>query len=132
MEAEAAGKEGIERAMRQLELNPRNLHVISLVASTYAMLNHREEALVWADRLLELTPPDGLVIYYNLACMYASLGMNEKAIDCLELHGFQAIDADWIEHDGDLDPLREHPRFVTLMAKITAHAAASDLSDTRS
>ncbi|MCH7547914.1 MAG: protein kinase [Planctomycetes bacterium] len=132
VEAEAAGKEGIERAKRQLELNPRNLHVISLVAAGYAMLKQREEALVWADRLLELTPPDGLVIYYNLACMYASLGMNEKAIDCLELHGFQAIDADWIEHDGDLDPLREHPRFVTLMAKIKAHAAASDLSDTRS
>ena len=47
------------------------------------------------------------------------MGDIETAIDCLE----KAITSgmaqkDWIEHDSDLDPLRNHPRFLTLQQKL--------------
>jgi adenylate cyclase len=56
------------------------------------------------------------MLLYNLACMYARLGNNEEALKHLE----SAIDKgyghkDWIEHDSDLDPIRESARFKALL-----------------
>jgi len=31
---------------------------------------------------------------------------------------------DWFEHDGDLDPLRSHPRFAQLLARLDGHGPA--------
>jgi hypothetical protein len=49
------------------------------------------------------------------------LGKPDEAIDCLEKamslgHWYK----DWAEHDADLNPLRELPRFIALMAKADA------------
>ena len=43
-------------------------------------------------------------------------GDADKAVDCLERsveHGFG--NKEWIQHDPDLNPLREHPRFQALL-----------------
>ncbi|MCH7545450.1 MAG: adenylate/guanylate cyclase domain-containing protein, partial [Planctomycetes bacterium] len=126
-EADAAAEEGIKRAKRQLELNPRNLRIIGLLAAGYASLNQREEALAWADRGLALAPEKNFH-YYNIACVYALLGMVEKAIECLERQGPEALYADWLEQDSDMDPLRDHPRFIALLEKIKEQTATSDQS----
>lgn len=47
------------------------------------------------------------------------IGETERALECLEASiaggwGFK----DWLEHDGDLDPLRSDPRFVRLLERL--------------
>jgi len=74
--------------------------------------------LEWADRALMMDPDDPSVLY-NVACVYSLLGEAEKAIDCLEKainngFGFKQ----WIEHDSDLDSLRDIPRFQALVKKL--------------
>jgi len=47
------------------------------------------------------------------------VGKHEEAIQALEQaveHGFRT--KGWVEHDTDLDPLREHPRFKTLLERL--------------
>ena len=60
--------------------------------------------------------PDDSAVLYNVACVYALLGLADSAIDCLErslANGFGHWE--WIEHDSDLDGLRDHPRFQALL-----------------
>jgi adenylate cyclase len=60
--------------------------------------------------------PDDPLLLYNIACMYALLGNPNEALSCLE----KAVDKgygqkDWVEHDSDLNSLRELPRFKTIV-----------------
>ncbi len=66
--------------------------------------------------------PEDALILYNVACTYSTSGEIEKAVDCLE----KAVKAgmahrEWIEHDSDLDPLRDHPRFQEILAQYKEH-----------
>ena len=55
---------------------------------------------------------------YNAACFYARKGEIDKSLGFLEQSvGTGSISKQWIEHDTDLDPVREHPRFKEVMAK---------------
>ena len=72
----------------------------------------------WAERAFAIDPTDPGVLY-NVACSYVLGGLLDKALDCLE----RAVDngfghRDWLDHDTDLDPLRDSPRFAALRAKI--------------
>jgi adenylate cyclase len=63
--------------------------------------------------------PDDPGVLYNVACNYSLLGRPEEAIECLEkaiANGFGF--KQWIEHDSDLDPIRSHPRFQSLLKKL--------------
>lgn len=56
---------------------------------------------------------------YNVACVYANAHEIEDAIGALE----QAVGAgyahkEWIQNDHDLDPLRNHPRFLELLQRL--------------
>jgi len=54
-----------------------------------------------------------------VACSFALLGENEKAIDCLEKStAHNEFFKGWMEHDSDLDALRTHPRFQALLKSI--------------
>jgi len=78
-------------------------------------LGEGTEALEWAGRVLEIDPDEPLSLY-NVACIYARLGRADDAIHCLERSvrdGYAY--RDWIAHDSDPDPLREHPRFKALL-----------------
>ena len=64
--------------------------------------------------------PDDQTTLYNCACAYSRAGETELVLDCLERalttgYGFR----DWIEHDSDLDPLRDLPRFKELLARMS-------------
>ena len=55
------------------------------------------------------------MMLYNVACTYAVLGRKDEALDCLE----RAVDKgfghkEWIDHDPDLKPLHDSPRFQAL------------------
>ena len=98
-----------------LELNPDDARACVLGAANLAGLGDQEGAQTLATRATAIDPEDPMLLY-NLTCMYARLGNNEEALKHLE----SAIDKgyghkDWIEHDSDLDPIRESPRFKALL-----------------
>ncbi len=57
---------------------------------------------------------------YNRACMLARLGRNEEALTSLSVVLEHAqIDAEFVAQDDDWDPLRNDPRFITLINEYT-------------
>lgn len=113
----AAQRRALEAAERRLKLQPDDERALYLGAGCLATLGQPAKAREWAKRAVAMEPEDSAVLY-NVACVYAELGLKDSAIDCLE----QAIKAgfghwEWIEHDSDLDPLREHPRFKAVMQR---------------
>jgi adenylate cyclase len=77
-----------------------------------------EQAREWVKRALAIDPEDSWMLY-NTACFYAVQGERDEAIKCLE----QALELgfghrEWIDHDSDLDSLRDHPRFQALLSQL--------------
>ena len=99
----------------RLELNPDDARACQLGAGLAANLGEKDAALDYARRALTINPDDPLLLY-NIACMYALLGNANEALNCLE----KSVDKgygqkDWVEHDNDLDSLRELPRFQRIV-----------------
>jgi non-specific serine/threonine protein kinase len=114
-EAAASRRRGVRLAEAKLELNPDDSRALYLGANGLVALGERERGLKWARRALAIDPEEPMAVY-NVACVQVLAGQNEEALDSLE----QAVRSgltqkDWIEHDSNLDPLRDHPRFKKLM-----------------
>jgi len=108
----------IEIIEKHLELNPDDARALYFGANALAKLGNREKALDWLGRSRAVDPEDSAVLY-NVGCVYALLGETDQALDCLEqavVHGY--AHKEWIEHDSDLDSLRQSPRFRKLVASI--------------
>lgn len=119
---EADGRElmrrGLERVRRRLALLPDDVRAIYLGAGALAYLGERDEAMHWGDRALSIAPHDQTVLY-NLACMYAQLHEDGRALDCLEeavATGFSH--GDWIQNDDEFAPIRDHPRFAAILDRL--------------
>jgi tetratricopeptide (TPR) repeat protein len=116
-EAHAAQRRAVQLADQHLKLVPDDERALYLGASCLSSLGDTSRAREWAKRAVAMEPDDSAVLY-NVACVYALLGLHDSAIDCLERaiqNGFGHWD--WIAHDSDLDPLRAHPRFAALQPK---------------
>jgi len=88
---------------------------VYLKSATLIELGQHEEGLQWADKAFETDPRDPYIVY-GVACSYSRVGRIEEAVDYFEksvLCGF--AHKDWMEHDADLDPLRDHPRFKAIV-----------------
>ena len=56
------------------------------------------------------------MVLYNVGCIYSLSGAVEEAISCLERAVRNGLtQRGWYEHDSNLDPLRQHPRFIALL-----------------
>jgi hypothetical protein len=56
------------------------------------------------------------MLLYNVACTYSQLGKLEDALNALQRavdNGYG--DRPWMEHDADLDPLRNLPRYQSIV-----------------
>ena len=114
-EGDAANRRAIRLMLERLDMNPSDARAANLLAATYANLGEAEKALDYAERSLAIDPEDAMLLY-NVACTYCLLGRTDEAISCLE----RAVDKgfghkEWVEHDPDLDALRDNPRFQTIM-----------------
>jgi serine/threonine protein kinase/Flp pilus assembly protein TadD len=117
-EADASYRRGLEAASRQLELHPDDARALYLGAQAWSQLGQPERAIEWAKRALQMEPDEPWVLY-NVACVYALQNKIDDAMNCLEqavAHGYHH--KAWMEHDADLNPLRSHPRFQALLAKL--------------
>jgi serine/threonine protein kinase/Tfp pilus assembly protein PilF len=114
-EGEAMSRKALRLIDERLSLNPDDARACQLGATVAASLGLHEAATDYARRALTINPDDPLLLY-NISCMYALLGNHNEALDCLE----KAVDKgygqkDWVEHDSDMDSLREMPRFQRIV-----------------
>ncbi len=117
-DAVAARRRGVQIVERHIDMHPEDARALYLGAGALVSVGQKERAMQWAQRALNIDPDDPSVLY-NVACVYSLLGELEKSIDCLEktlMHGEWY--KGWAEHDSDLDNLRTHPRFQTLLKSL--------------
>lgn len=108
---------GLKRAEEAIMRNPTHTDPLELGAAVLAGSGEHEQAREWLERALELDPDRTEIQGYNFACAYALIGETDQALDWLEriignLGHSQRV---WMKADPDLDPLRDHPRFIRLL-----------------
>ncbi len=95
--------------------DPHDTSVIELLASLYNEAGRINDGLRMDRRLVRLEP-DNPSAHYNLAC---SLALKERMPDAIRAlraaidKGYREFD--WLLEDPDLEELREHPNFHTLI-----------------
>lgn len=104
----------------RLATHPDESRALHLAATLSALIGQRERTLAYISRVVRLRP-DEFATNYNVACAYATLGLRDEALD----HLGRAIrngrgNLDWIEHDPDLNSLRDEPRFKEIVGRLRA------------
>jgi serine/threonine protein kinase/Flp pilus assembly protein TadD len=117
-DAEEANRRSLQVIERHMELHPEDVRARYLGAGALCQLGDKARSKEWTDKALAMDPGDASVLY-NVACVYARLGEIEEAINCLERSVTSGMgQKEWIEHDSDLDSLRDHPRFQALLNRL--------------
>jgi TolB-like protein/Flp pilus assembly protein TadD len=102
----------------RLQFDPDDGRALQLAAGNAAKLGQRARADALAERALRSRAGD-FSTAYNLACAYSTLGDVDRAVALLD----EAVrsgrgNLGWIEHDADLDTLRDDPRFKAIVARL--------------
>ena len=117
-EAMDAHRRGVAAAEKHLEMYPDDARALYLGAGDLIATGDAVRATEWAERALEAAPDEPSVLY-NVGCMYSMMGNKERAIalvDAAVTKGFGY--RTWLEQDGDLDPIRDDPRFKAILARL--------------
>lgn len=114
-ESVAARRRAIKLLQQQLELTPDDARAAIMAGVQLAVLGETEPAHEYIRRALKIDPDDPMLLY-NAGCVFASTGELEEAMTSLE----HAVDAgfghkEWIEHDPDLLPLHDMPRYKKIL-----------------
>lgn len=98
----------LEEALRA---DPHDTETLRYLAHAYVGVGRPEDGLAIDRRLVELLPTDPRV-RYNLACSCALTGRVEEALEVLgEACALGFDDLALLRRDGDLDGVREDPRY---------------------
>jgi len=117
-DARAARERGVALVEKHIDLHPDDARALYMGANGLVALGEKAKGLDWARRARRIDPDDPMLLY-NLGCIHSLAGEIEEAIDCLErAAGGGLLQKGWYEHDGDLDPLRGHPRFKALLERM--------------
>ena len=112
-----AERRALVAAERAVARDPTDVRALVLSAAGLIHAGRADEARAWLERARMLEPEEphwG----YNAACAYTVLGEYDKALDLLEKLDLDAMaNRSWMEHDYELNPLRDHPRFKAIMAR---------------
>ncbi len=119
-EAAREAREAIEVVERRLKLHPDDVRALHMGAGSLIVLGEIERAVQWIQRGLQIDPNDPISLY-NAACNYATLDKVDESIGYLE----RAVDVgtisdDWMLHDPDLDSVRSHPKFGSIVERAAA------------
>ncbi len=117
-DARAARRKGVDLAKRHLRMYPDDARGLYMMANGLVALGERERGREAAERALNIRPGDPMLLY-NVGCIFSMLGLGEAALDCLAKAAAGGLkQRGWYENDGDLDPLRTHPRFQELLSTL--------------
>jgi len=125
----AAERRAMARCEKILADEPDHSGALGFLVTSLAGLGQADRARAWSARAL-LFDPDNARLHYNLACAMARLGDADTAVDLIEpwidqvSHGWLL----WMQSDNSLDPIRERPRFVALMARGARRLAAEKVA----
>ncbi len=106
-----------DTARKHLELTPDDPRALYMGAMSLTTLGESEKAREWNRRALAMDPDDPSVLY-NIACAFALEDQPREAISALK----KALECgfghwSWIDHDGDLDSLRDNAEFRELLTR---------------
>ena len=105
-------------AEKHLELHPDDARALYLGAPCLVDIGEFDKARQWAERALDTDRQEPAVLY-NVACTFALMGEPDRAIELLG----EAIDNGfgyraWLEHDNELESLRDDERFQALLKRL--------------
>jgi tetratricopeptide (TPR) repeat protein len=110
-------KKAIELATSDLQVNPNDADVHTLVAEYYAMLGDQSQALQHLHAAQSLRPGDAETAYYA-AKVYNLLGDRQEALHWLEKSVNSGYSAAEISNTIELDSLRNDPRYKALDSRL--------------
>lgn len=101
-----------------LKRNPAYTEVVEILGGLYTKHGRIADGLRMDRKLVRLMPQNATA-HYNLACSLALVKRKADALRALE----QAValgyrDYDWMQQDPDLDSLKTHPAFRTLLSDL--------------
>src|SRR5262249_18674089 len=111
--------EAVSSLEKALEVNKRRQsHFVALLGGAYAAAGRRSEALDLLDELLRRSATE-YVAPFHLAFLHIPMGNADEAVSSLEraCEDRNAL-AWWPRTSSFYDPLRSHPRFPSLLARI--------------
>jgi non-specific serine/threonine protein kinase len=117
-DAEIIFKKCISNAGKQLHINPTNVRALYMGAAALVHVGDKKRGLDWAEQALNMDPNEPAT-FYNVSCTFTAAGNIQKGLEYLD----KAVDAgfarkDWITYDSDLDPLRNHKKFESILNKL--------------
>jgi TolB-like protein/Flp pilus assembly protein TadD len=120
-EERGAAERQVAAAERALRADPADARALSLSSGSLVVLGRVDQARDWTRRACALEPNEPYV-HYNAAGVLARLGQVESALMELEsgTENGRLCRPSSVERDEDLAPLRDHPRFQTLLARMRA------------
>ena len=105
----------IDNGLRKLEREPDNARACLSAAVGYFRLGD----FAGVKRQISLTrtmDSEDNTVNYNMACLFALIGDQDDALDCLEHSLGAGMNLkSWVENDSDLSSLRDHPRYIALV-----------------
>jgi len=119
-DAQASGEEALRRIERRLLIDPHDARALYLGADIQMRLRYdRGPAEEMVRRSLAEDPEDAIALY-TAACFYSLAGDIDQALQYLDkaASGRRAFFKDWMDHDPDLDPVRQDPRFQSLLLRL--------------
>ncbi len=116
--AEASRRRGIQAAETKLKLNPDDTRALYMGANGLVALGEIEQGLEWARQALAFDSDEPMVLY-NVACIQSLAHRFDDALDSLEKSVQTGLKhKSWLEHDSNLAPLRNHPRYKRLVDRM--------------
>ena len=119
-----AARRALSRIEKTIAAEPDHGVALGFGVKALSVLGEADRAKEWAARAM-LLDPGNLNLMYNLACAMTMAGERDEALKLLDtvLATAQAPGVNWFKVDSDLDPLRDDPRFVAMLAKAEARLA---------
>jgi adenylate cyclase len=113
------GEMTVERAERAIAKDPANASALASGVAGLAVIGMHDRARDWIARAL-LLEPDNISMRYNLACaLVIDIKDHDAALELLGPYFEGVVSPTQIKHmgaDPDLDPIRDDPRFKTMLA----------------
>jgi TolB-like protein len=109
---------GVAIAEAHLKMTPDDARALYMGANGLVALGEIEKGLEWAKRAVEMGPDDPMLLY-NVACIFSLANRVDEALGYIEAAVANGMrQRGWLEHDSNLDNIRDTPRFQAVMAKL--------------